>query len=283
MAKHYGIPTIETADLTVVNSPIIGLETENVYYSTEESVVLSEIEQTAVDAGVKRDMVTSYTFPVGGVDTLQLRAKTAIKEAGEPISVVLDITTSAGADTATALVRAPQYADDGSGLFPIGAAWDFVVDSDPTKKIVSVTGLDSVVGGKAGNIFEVMVLPTEGSWVAAAAVRGKEPTLSVPNTINIAVGKDSSRYVKSGRTEVPNLSLTQANIAYGVSLTKLNGHRVSVRIDIKDDQRILKERQIFTGYRPNGSPSLGDGEDESEVTVEGQYEKFLIFNAETAL
>lgn len=279
----YGIPTIASKDLQTVNSPIIGLESENVYFSKEEGVVLLKIEQDDADSGETIAVATSYSIPAGGLDSIQLRAEGPIIAPDNEITIVLDVTTDSGSDTATATVAPPQFADDGSGVFGIGAGWDFIVDSAHTRKIVSIDGIDSISGGQAGNKFEIVALPNDDSWVPVSCVRSKEPTLPVPNTVNIACGKESAKYTKSGRTEIPNLQLSQANVAYGASLTKLNGHRVSIRVDIKDDSRILKERQIYTGYRGSGSPSLGDGEDESEVTIEGQFEKFIYFNAETDL
>lgn len=181
--------------------------------------------------------------------------------------------------TAVATFDPPATAQDASFNFPSGLAVDIVPtgDGNAARGIRSVTSIASVAGGHAGNKFFVVALPDASSYTEVMCATDKTIAVPVRKSIAIACRFNGARWVKGGRSEPPTAEFTGKYVGYGDGLPRVNGQRVTVKVESRKDDRILTERLILTGWRPTVGIKKGDGDAEAEATANGMYEMFLAF------
>lgn len=271
----YTPATPSAVDQPLLAEPEIGAEM-GVYASYAPFGIVYGIQQTAVDAAASVSVAGVYTMPVAGCD-LQLVTKNAVRSDVELV-VTLDVVDEDDtATTAVATFAPPSYAADQSFNFQLATGVDFVPVTGSTKKIKSITGIASVAGGALGNKFDVVALPPEDSWFSIGCNRSEDLVTPYPNSLNIACGRDASAYVKSGRNVVGSLTVDAAYKTSGEGLARLGGAKVSVMMVSQRDDRIVAERTVIGGWRPQPQTPKGDGDDESVTSAEGMYEKVAFF------
>lgn len=178
--------------------------------------------------------------------------------------------------TATATLRPSATASDASKNMPPGLAVDFV-SSGVNTTIRSITSITSVTGGSAGARFGVFAMPDSATFTEVACTEGKDIEPPTPQSIAIACRYNAARWVKKGRSNVPKLDFKAKYASYGDGLMRLNGHRVSVRLDTRKDDRILSERMIIGGWRPAVKVTRPEGEGESMAEATGLFETVAVF------
>lgn len=271
---RFGI-SIPADDLPVANSPEIGGESK-VKLSYAEIVSVGGITQTAPGSGTWAAEVPAFDFGADGVD-LALVADTGIKSASN-IVVDLDVTfDDASTGTARATFAVPSFAKDQSSNLPIGLAVDLIGQGagNSDKKIKAVTGINAITGGAKGNKFALVCLPS--AWFDLGCARSKNEQLPVPKSLPIPCGLKGSAFNKAGRSEPGQLELNALNYTYGDGLSRLNGHRGSVLVQVYKDGRVLTEQTVYGGYRPTPSTDRGDGDDEVTNKATGNFESFAKF------
>ena len=142
------------------------------------------------------------------------------------------------------------------------------------KKIRTVTGLNALTGGLNGNRWLVVAIPDD--WIEVKCVMDKNPTIPVGKSVAIACGYDGARWVKKGRSEPPTLEISSKLTSGGDGLMRLNGFKVTAMIEVRKDDRLLTQRDIFGGWRPTATPKRPD-EGNATVTATGMYEMFAVF------
>jgi hypothetical protein len=275
----YAIPTIADTDLEIAASGKIGAE-HNVYFSYDEALLVAEIKQGADLSSSTLRTENAYQPPTGtdGRDMI-LVADNGVRSE-EQIIIVFDITidgTGTPAGTATATFVVPTFEQDQTFNLPIGLAVDLQVDGtgNEAAKIRTITGINAITGGRAGNRFKIITLPD--TWEFLQCSKDKTPTIPVGKTVNIACGYEGARWTKKGRSEPPTLEVSGVYTSAGDGLMRLNGHRASVMIETVAEDEVLMERLVFAGWRPAAQPRMGDGDTETEVRATGNYEKLAIF------
>ncbi len=271
---RYGV-SIPADDLAVANAPEIGGESK-VKLSYSEIGIIGQISQTAPGSGTWTAEVPSFDFGASGVD-LALVCETGVKST---VDVVVDLDVTFDDDTqgtARASFIVPSYAKDQSSNLPIGLAVDVLGQGagNSDKKIKSVTGISSITGGSKGNRFALVSLPDD--WFDVGCARSKNEQLPVPKSLPIACGLKGSAFNKAGRSEPGQLELKALNFTYGDGLSRLNGHRGSVLVQVYKDGRVLTEQTVYGGYRPTPSTDRGDGDDEVTNSATGNFEAFAKF------
>jgi hypothetical protein len=115
--------------------------------------------------------------------------------------------------------------------------------------------------------------------VMQGCTRGKNFDLQIPSTVTVACGYEGTKYTKKGRSEEVELELEYVHFSSYNGMSRLNGGRCSLLVEVIKDDAVGSERVVLTGHRPNYSPSRGDGDDEVVGTSSGAYESFLLFSA----
>lgn len=263
---------LPASDYGIANNPELGGESE-VLLSYEEPKILGTITQPAPASGILDREVPAMDFG-SGVD-LVARARTGLRSSAS-IVVTLNVTfVGGGSGTATATFAPPAHVQDQSFNIPMGLAVDVKPGvGNESKKIASVTSVASVVGGVRGNKIEILALPE--SWFKLGCARTKNPTYPVPQPVNIPCGLNASAFTKMGMSEPGSLELSGLQFSYADGLTRLNGHRGAVMIEVKKEN-VLCERQVFLGYVGAANSARGDGSDEVLTTSNGMFENFCVF------
>lgn len=140
--------------------------------------------------------------------------------------------------------------------------------------IRTITGIESISGGNTGNRYAVVAFADD--WVDVRCAMDKTPTIAVGKSIPIACGYNGARWIKKGRSEPPTLELSAKYTSGGDGLMRLNGHKVTVLIETKKEDRLLTERQLYGNWRPTVAARKGDGDNEAEARATGMYELFAV-------
>lgn len=201
-------------------------------------------------------------------------------------SVTLDVTIDDGsggstAGTALAAFAVPGWRDDQGKTFPIGAAVDFIPQGagNSAKAVKSITGLDSSANLPNNSEWSVFASPAETTFIELGMKRGASGPYQTPGQIPIADGYEASAMVKRGRSDVPELNLSFVHIHSWAGLTLYNGRQVTALVKVVRDKSVHVGWDVYTGYRPDGSPSRGDGNEEVVAASSGPYQKHLLFTA----
>lgn len=257
-------------DRAVADSPEIGGESQ-VKISYEDFVTLGKISQPSEDSG-EYTPHAGLSIPAGGAD-IALRCNTAIKSSSS-VQITLNVTfDDDNSGTVSAQYQIPTTAYDQTSNLPIGLMVDFDGSGgNETKKVKAITGIQSFTGGQANNVFEVMILPN--TWHDLGCARNKDETLPIPAGLPIPCGLNSSAYTKFGRGEAGSLTLEALAFTYADGLSRLNGHRVAIMVEVMKEGRVLSERSVYGGWRAAVNTPRGDGDDEVVSSAEGVFETF---------
>lgn len=260
-AAAVNIATVATGNPGVVNT------------STVHGLTTGDTVTIAGNTGSTPDINGSHTVTVTDTDSFTLDGVN-VTVAGTGGTV----TKNGATGQAVATFAPPDTAQDQSFNFPPGLAVDLIgTAGNSTAKIVSVNSLVSITGGAAGDKFYVAACPEASSYVEVACVTDKTIDIPTPKSIAIPCRFNGARWVKKGRSEPPNLEFKAKHGSYGDGLSRANGHRVTVKMEARKDDRILTERLIFGGYRPTVKLNKPDGDGEADATATGMYELFAAF------
>lgn len=266
--------SIPADDIGIANAPEIGGQSK-VFLSYGEVGVIGGITQSAPNSGTWAAAVPAFNFPNTGAD-LQLSCVTGIKSS---VPVVVDLGVTFADDTsgtARATFTVPNFVKDQSANLPVGLTVDIVgLAANSAKKVKAVNSLTSITGGEKGNRFEVVSIPE--TYYQVGCARSKNETLPVPKSLPIACGLKGSAFVVQGRSDPGELELTALSFNYADGLSRLNGHRGTVMIEVWKADRVLTERHVYSGYTPAPSTDRGDGDDEVTVNATGNFEEFFKF------
>lgn len=148
--------------------------------------------------------------------------------------------------------------------------------TNAARGIRTVTGVNSIVGGRDGNRFLLVSFPED--FVDVNCTTEKNPTLPISKTVAIGCGYNGSRWIKKGVSEPASLELTEKYKGALEGLMRLNGQRCTAMMEVWKEDYLLTERMIFGNWRPSTQPRKPDGEGNAEGRATGNYEIFGFFN-----
>ena len=284
------IPPVPVAYLDVSQSPEIGVETR-LSYSRQPMTRLCIVQQDDVDSGVLTPDPTYLPPATGNGPALsgsdvQLACASEIVSL-EPIQVTLGVMFDDGTLGSGIGIIQPSalQLDQGDG-FPVVTAADLQllkagVDVTLTRSVNSVTSLLSIVGGDVGNQFYLLDCPDLASYTLVQNVNNRDVQVPVSKAVNIPSGYDGARWIKKGRSEPPKLDIKANYIGFGQGLPRIAGQRVTIMMETWKDDRVLTERMIVGGYRPDVKIGKPDGNGMAEATATGEFEtgSFAVFQA----
>jgi hypothetical protein len=277
------LSTLTADDLLVANTPEVGAE--SVVKITDREFQRLFLVRNTNDSGSDIAAIDGVTFPLVLSENrdLHLRADACLKYDAD---IVVELTCVMSDDTsvqAFATLNVPDWADDTINSIPIGSAVDFVdASGDPLAlEVKSITDVAAITGGRSGlqNGLSIWSSPSASQWDTQGCTRNKNFDLVIPSSISIACRYNASAFVKKGRSEEPTLELEYVYFSAWEGIGRLNGGRSSILVEVVKDDSVPWERIVFTGHRPNGSPTRGDGDDEVVATSSGPYENFLVFSS----
>jgi hypothetical protein len=271
------LPALSATQILAANKPEMGVESI-VKVSPIEAFLMGKI---VVDATGTATFTAEPGAALGDGMDLHLKVQVMSLASAAP-SVTLNVTLEGDtAGTAKADLVVPSWFPDQSKTFQEGFALDFIPQGvgNAAKLVKTITGV-SVTNVPNNSEFLVFASPAASSFIEVGWKRGAEGAYNVPSTVSFANGYNPSAAVKPGRGEERELTLSMAHIASGYALSRYNGKRVSVLIQVKKNRHAVHtENVLYIGYIPSSTPARGDGNDEVVETCQGKFEDCMQFVA----
>lgn len=274
------LPAVPAALVPKAQAPEINLES-SVRISPVELTKLGEIRVNA--AGVAAWVPSpGVVIPAGGLD-LHLQAETSLENlVGNP-SVTLTTTLTPGAVAATSIatLTIPSYAADQSKNWAQGQSTDFVGvgGGNALLLVTAIAGISASTNLPANSIFSVWGSPLESNFVFYGFKRNVDGPAQTPKFVGIPDGYKSSAATKKGRAGDASLELAMVHISDMSGLSRYNGRKVSVIVDIVKDGVVQTGRKVYTGYGVSAAVPRGDGDGEVVETSTGPFDNLLSFDA----
>lgn len=204
----------------------------------------------------------------------------AVALSGSP-TVTLDVTVDSAADTAEAAFSVPGWRNDQGNSFPLGGAEDFIPKGagNADKAITAISGVAEHGNLPNNSEWSVWASPAASTFVEMGFKRNATGAYQVPGQIEIPDRYEAAAVVKRGRSESPELTLDFVHIHSWDGLALYNGHPVTALVKVVRDRSVHVGWDIYTGYRPESSPSRGDGNEEVVASSAGPYQTHLLFSA----
>lgn len=271
---------ISADDLETALAPAIGGE-RKVYVSEKVVGHVADITLPAEASGIMT-LNSAYTLPDVGkhlvlvVDRAGARSTVTMVVTLNVILADSTVTTAVGTFTVPARSQVQFYS------MPQGAAVDLLPQGagNADKKIKTVSGVASVVGGAANNRFAILAPPDiDTEFYFVGCTNQSNFKLPIGKSLPIPCGLNPTAYVKRGRGESGSLNVIEKYSDYLLGLTRLNGFFATALVEVRKDERVLTDRFLVVNWRPMASPDIGDGDDIATATGEGDFSQFAIFTA----
>ncbi len=282
---RYNLTTLTSAQIPTAVSAEVGNETMDVKFTASPFYLMGSVRVTGDQVG---DSIWSpsagVSLPVAGRD-LHLRCSNEIVGAagGGSLTVVLNVTYDDDVvGTSTATIGIPAWSSIQDNIFARCTASDFVADSagDADKLIKSIQGVASVNNTLAGNEFEIIASPPASEFYEIGCAVNKDISFPVAKPVPVACGDNPARWNKSGRPEIPNMTIGYKYISSREDLNRVNGHRVGVLVETVKDKSVPFENHVCIGFLVSVTNPRGEtAEDEVTATSEGTFENLMIFAA----
>ena len=269
-------------DLDIASEPFFGGEFK-VLLTTTPAILVGEIDLVdsangtfTAQAGVSLPLKTNGTT---GAD-LQIVACTYLKSA-VVCQVVLNVTDDLGAiTTASGTFAAPARESNQDPNWERGYAVDLVVASGASRKIASVQGVASIVGGYRNVSFLVFQLPEAAAYQLVGETTTKKFGTKARKGVGVDSGMKTDAFVKAGKEEAGELTIDTKFGGMSNRLAKFSGAKcTALLVGIKDGQ-VCTDQLVFTQYRPTVTIDLPDGEGEAVANAAtGKFVEPLFFVA----
>ncbi len=264
---------IASADYSTAQEPILGGDVE-VYITSKPSKKLGL-------AQVDSDGVITYTY-------------VATPTAGSPGPIVAVATVSGLRQAApdpinfcglTASFAPVAWSSNKTSYdFPIGRATEFTgTYGTPTSSSVPALTLSAGDGMLSGSQFELWELPALTDFKLAGCTSDRQVTVPARGSKNIACGKNEAEWTVPGMIKTGQLEITGMNQGFDDGLMRYIGQKCQVLISEKVEGRVLRMRAILTDFTGDCKAPYPTGENESTVTLTGQFSRFMALLANADL
>jgi hypothetical protein len=276
---RFSLPAVPADLAPIAQGPEINLES-GVRISPVPVYELGEVRVDA--AGVAAWYANAgVTIPAGGLD-LHLRNDSSLENLTALPSVTLTTTlTGAVAATSLASFTVPSWTADQSMNWPLGQGADFVgVGAGNSLLLVTaIGGLSASANLPANSVWSVWGSPLEENFVFHGFKRNVDGPIKTPKFVGIPDGYDESAAVKKGRSEPGSLQVDMVHISSMGGISRYNGRKVALMVDIVKNGVVQTDRLIYTGYGISAKVSRGDGDGEVLESSTGPFESSMNFVA----
>ncbi len=273
------LPAVSAANVPVAQGPEINLES-SVRISPVDLIKLGEVRTDA--AGVADWYAQAgVSVPAGGLD-LHLHSDQALENlAGNPSVTLTTTLTGAVSATSRATIVVPSWVPDQTKNWGQDESVDFtgVGSGNSLLLVTAIADLSASSNLPANAVFSVWGSPVAESFVFYGFKRSADGPAKTPKFVHIADKYDSAASVKKGRSGDAVLKLDMVHISDMSGISRYNGRKVAVMIDVKKNGVVQTGRLIYTGYGVSAGTPRGDGDGEVMDTSSGPFECLLSFTA----
>lgn len=274
---RFSLPTLSAAAILIAENPEIGLES-NVFMSASEVIKLGTIKTDAAGA------ITWIPRPGAsfgaGLD-IHVSLKTAIVAAAAPVITLTATVAVTGASTVAGTLAVPSWAANQNQFYPEGYALDLIPTGvgDTARLVTAIAGVTSLANVPNNSELTVWGSPAASNFVEVGWKKTVDGAYATPGTVSIANKYNPSAAIKKGRPEVTELKMDFNHISSMDGISRYTGLRTSVLVKIIKDDAVTTEHILYLGYRPNASPTRGEGNDEVVESSSGPVEACIRFIA----
>jgi hypothetical protein len=279
--------SVAASDITLATDPYLGGEFQ-VFLSETQAIRLGDVLMTASGNGGAVAGYASYTAKAGAVIVgvggtgadLQCVTEDRLTSAVNCV-VTLNVVDDLGATTtATATFAPPTRASNQSSNFGRGYAVDFVVASGTSRKIASITGLASIVGGSRGCKFAVYQLPEFSTYTLVGATTEKKFNTKSRAAVGIDIGMEGDASIKRGKTKKGELTIDSKFGSMADGLARFDGARCTALLIGLKEGVLTEQNLVFTNYIPSVEITAPEGDGESMANAAtGKFADHLFFVA----
>jgi hypothetical protein len=196
-------------------------------------------------------------------------------------TVVLNVTDDLGATTtASATFVAPARSANQSFNFGRGVAQDLTVASGAARKIASIQGIASIVGGQRGVSFAVYQLPELAQYTLVGATTEKKFGTRSRAAVGIDSGLEADAFVKLGKTKKSDLTIDSKFGTLMDGLSRFDGALTTALLIGLKEGVVTQNNFVYVKYIPSVDINLPDGDGESMANAAtGKFKDHLFFEA----
>ncbi|MDE2105594.1 MAG: hypothetical protein KGL39_50675 [Patescibacteria group bacterium] len=275
---------VANSDIQLATDPYLGGEFQ-VFLSDTPVIRLGDISMTTSGNGGAVATYASYTAKAGativgaGAD-LQIVSEDRLTSAVNCI-VTLNVVDDLGATTtATGTFAPPTRASNQGSNFGRGYAVDLQVASGVARKIASITGLASIVGGSRGCKFSIYQLPELATYVLVGATTEKNFNTKSRAAVGIDIGMEGDAAVKRGKTKKGELTIDTKFGSMADGLARFDGARCTALLVGMKDEVLTEQNLVFANFIPSVEVTAPEGDGESMAnSATGKFMDHLFFVA----
>lgn len=274
--SKYALPAIAAKRRGIAAKATLALEFR-VKVSSLPVQKVAEINFPVTNSGVMETEAAGVATLAEEPSDLQCFVRGQLESLVNTVVTLNVIDADNGATTAVATFAPPSWVNDQSKDFPEGYAVDFVTGNN--KKVKSIVGFASVVGGDTGSRLAIAMLPALESFRVVGSCTERDFTTKARSAEHIPGEEDGSKHVKRGRSEPGELTVSQKYVSYAEGLGRIAGRTCTAMLELEKEGKVTTDRLIFGNWVPMTKPSAGDGNDHGAMQAAGKYELFLAFFA----
>lgn len=278
---QYVPSAVAAADLDIAQSPAFGGEYA-VYIANIAAVLIGTVDLTAAGTGTWVDNpATGLTLPTA--NDLQLICQTYVKSTVSPVIILagMDDTGTPVAMNGTATFAPPARSNNQKFNFQRGIGAE-LVPAVGGKKFSAITGLGvstPITGGGANQQFSLWSLPQQADYSLIGCTTDANFNTKSRMAKGVDCGMEADAFVKRGKTQPGELSLTAKLKDMMSGLPRFDGEKCTVMLVGLKDGVVTSERWVFTQFVGNIKPSLPDGDGEATVAMAGKFVEHMWFVA----
>lgn len=274
---RFSLPTLSAAAALIAQNPEIGLES-NVFMSANEVVKLGTIKTDAAGA------ITWTPRPGASYGTgldVHVSLKTAIVAASAPVITLTATIATVGAGTVAGTLAIPAWAANQNQFYPEGYALDLIPQGtgNDAQLITAIAGVTSLANIPVNSELVVWGSPLASNFVEIGWKKTVDGSYATPGTVSIANKYNPSAAIKKGRHDVTELKMDFNHISSMDGVARYTGLRTTALVKIIKDDAVTTEHIVYIGYRPNASPTRGEGNNEVVESSSGPVEACIRFVA----
>lgn len=274
------LPAIAASLYKVAQTPEIGVDSYTGRFSPFVPVHIASVRFTGAAAATME--ATGNAIPTG----YYLGARAAggplqgdLSGALTPIVITVGATlTGSVTDSLVATFTSPGWSLKTDNIYPKFTCRDFIpaTSGNVNLAVTTLGTLTSVAGGVAGNLVEIWAFPPATSYRVIDCLEGKNGGPPLDVIIPIACGRNPQAFVAQGRAEVQELELTMPYKGYLEALSRYQGVKGTVAIEIRKADQTFTQVELYGGYIPAMNHERSGDNEVVTCTFTAPFEQFFV-------
>lgn len=203
-------------------------------------------------------------------------------DAGQ-VDVVVTVTgqdQNSAALTGTATIKVPAYAAMADRVFPRWYGAEVIPTADG-RKFKSITGVAVVCSATmAGTKLRVFGVPSLATYKLLSGKTQMDYNSKVPMPVSVQIGRDKSRFVKSGEIPEGSMNVTSKEPTVVDGLSRVNGRRVTGLLKEVKEDKLPTMHTFLLGLILTANPTVPESAEPVTLSATAIYEAMVMVVAQ---